>query len=320
MRAASPNLAMRRRRGSSRGLAEIVGTLMLVVIVVAAATAFSFFVASYQKQVQAEETLNHDRNLESMKVVGVSEVHCLVGKTNVCDAGGAPSCAECFANVSFTIASLDVNPMGITNLYLDHLPVVNYSATVRGVSESPCYNASNKANSTFGVFPCQSLTIPGSSTVVLHFGLGGCENPLCGNNAYWALGPGRGPGNIQTSSLLSLQIVTARGNQFTETLTPPVALISVYYLSVGTTSVPVFDGLNSFQPRSADNSSVDSYNWSVTNDSGEPLTDSHCGDNGVGSGGEFECGGLDGDYSVELTVTNSDGLTGSTSVAFSQQT
>lgn len=309
--------AMQRWRGSSRGLAEIVGTLMLVVIVVAAATAFSFFVASYQKQVQNEETLNHDRALEGVKIVGISDAPCMVGPTAYCNVKDVCSAPTCFANVTFTVVSLDVNPMGFTNIFLNHLPVVNYTATIRGSTESPCYNSSNKLNNTSGVFPCSTLVVPGSSTVILHFSLGGCVNAKCGNDAYWALGPGEGPGNIPSSSQFSLQFLTERGNQFSEIFAPPAAVISVFYVSGGTLSIPVFDGLNSYQPKNSDNSSVVTYNWTVTNGSGTPpLVGTDCGVDGVGSGGEFECAGLNGTYTVTLTVTNSDGLTGVTSIPY----
>ncbi|HTP54384.1 MAG TPA: hypothetical protein VML94_05435 [Thermoplasmata archaeon] len=304
---------MRRWRGSSRGLAEIVGTLMLVVIVVAAATAFSFFVAAYQKQVQDEEALTHDRALESVKIVGIEASPCQVGFNNTCHSLG---CDSCIANLSFTVVSLDVNAMGFTNLFLNHLPVVNYTATVRGSIQSPCFNATSRNNTTWGLFPCSTLVVPGSSTVTLHFNLGGCLTPHCGSNAYWALGPGEGPGNIPSSNQFSLQFVTARGNQFAETFSPPVAVISVFYVSGGLTSIPVFDGLNSYQPKSADNSSVVQYAWHVTDSNGMNITDPNCGNNGVGTGGEFECANLTGSYDVQLMVTNSDGLTGMTSIPF----
>jgi flagellin-like protein len=54
-----------RRRLGSRGLSEIVGTLMLVLIVVSAATVFAYYVASYEQQLIAEQSLNHQRSLES---------------------------------------------------------------------------------------------------------------------------------------------------------------------------------------------------------------------------------------------------------------
>jgi flagellin-like protein len=304
---------MRRWRANARGLAEIVGTLMLVVIVVAAATAFSFFVASYQKQVQAEETLNHDRALESLKIIGLSEMPCDI-KPKECGTGS--SCGICFANVSFTLASLDVNSMGLTNIFLNHLPVVNFTATVRGSVESPCFNEIEVSNMTHGLSPCQPLVVPGYSTVVIKFDLGGCLNGPCNNNGYWALGPGEGPADFAPSAHFNLQAVTQLGNQFSETLSPPVAIISVFYVSGGNSSIPVFDGLNSYQPKGADNSSIDFYNWTIENLSGSTPPDSNCGNDGVGFGGEFECADLSGSYTVSLTITNSDGLTGTASISF----
>ncbi len=306
---------MRRRlRRRSRGLAEIVGTLMLVVIVVAAATAFAFFVAAYQKELQAQETITHDRALEAIKVIGVTETPCS-------GHPGCPSsdaCLDCFGWANFTVASLDINQIDVDNLFLDHLPVVNFSASIRGSASSPCYNASNLSDTNFGVEPCKTLVIPGDATAILSFNLGACFHLGCGAlpaRSYWALGYGSGPGTFAPSSPFDLQLLTGLGNEFTETLSPPVAIASVFYVSGSAgTSVPVFDGLSSYQPKGADNASVSLYDWTISGVGAS--TDTDCND-GIGTGGEFECPGLaSGDYTVGLTVTNSDGLIGAASIPF----
>ncbi len=63
---------MRRVRGNSRGLSEIVGTLILILIVVAAATALSVFVTGYEKTVLSQEANTHERTLESYTIFGVN--------------------------------------------------------------------------------------------------------------------------------------------------------------------------------------------------------------------------------------------------------
>lgn len=293
---------------------------MLVVIVVAAATAFSFFVAAYQKQLQAQETLNHDRALETVKVVGLSELDCAA---SVCYVGpGSGKCSgTCFAEVSFVVASLDVNAIGVVGLYLDHAQVINYTATIRGSTISPCFNASAPIVSpTYGVGTCSDLILPGYATATITFNLGDCLNSLCSENGVWALGVGEGPSDYESSSVFVLTLLTSLGNQFTESLTPPVPIASVYFVASGTSTIPVFDGLGSFQPKEADNASIDQYAWAVTL-GGVQISDPDCGNNGVGSGGQFECSGLtDSDtYSVTLAVTNSDGLSASTSIFYTQQ-
>ena len=63
---------MRRFRGNSRALSEIVGTLILILIVVAAATALSVFVTGYEKTVLSQEANSHEKSLESYTIFGVN--------------------------------------------------------------------------------------------------------------------------------------------------------------------------------------------------------------------------------------------------------
>jgi len=322
---------MRSCRRNRRGLAEIVGTLMLVVIVVAAATAFAFFVAAYQKQVQAEETATHDRELEALKVVGVSEV--------LCSSSSPPTTGECenatssgsFADLSFTVASLDVNPISVTGLFINQHPVVNFTV-LSPKPEDPCYVAANDSNSTFGLMPCQPTILPafGKATFLLNLDddnpCGGVTTacaicvgyPLSSDcKGYFALGP--------YSDLFSptgdilLQFLTGLGNMFTVSFAPPVPVISVFYVSDGSVSVPVFDGLSSYQPPEADNATILWYNWSILPVAGSGAANATCGLSGAYSGAEFECSGLiAGEYSVRLEVTNTDGLLGVTSETYTQ--
>src|SRR5580658_2431834 len=108
---------MHSMRQNRRALSEIVGTLFLVLIVVAAATAFAAFVAGYQSQVQAQEAVAHDRSLESPKVLDVTPVR----DTNL----AAPND---WATLNFTVTSLDSNPTIIDSLSLNKNPVRNYTA------------------------------------------------------------------------------------------------------------------------------------------------------------------------------------------------
>ena len=63
---------MRRFRGNSRGLSEIVGTLILILIVIAAATALSVFVTGYEKTVLSQEANSHEKSLESYAIFGIN--------------------------------------------------------------------------------------------------------------------------------------------------------------------------------------------------------------------------------------------------------
>src|SRR5580658_1732385 len=106
---------MRRFRSNDRGLAEIVGTLMLILIVVVAAVAFSAFVASYQAQLQAQEAYQHDQALESIHILSISPV------VNVSSGN--------YSSLNFTMISEDVNPTTITGIAINCQSLHNYTVT-----------------------------------------------------------------------------------------------------------------------------------------------------------------------------------------------
>lgn len=304
---------MRFSRRDRRGLAEIVGTLMLVVIVVAAATAFSFFVAAYQKQVQAQETLTHDRALEDVKVLGVEEVTCSTAGTfpnlspeDACETG-APGGS--FWSVTVLISSLDVNNIGIAGLALDGHPILNYTVTTGArTPTSPCYNGS--VTGWFpGIVPCSAWVLPPNSMVSINLTLDTTFVPGESSTA-WVPAFGLPFYSLSPSSDITFEVITELTNVFTETFSPPDAIASVFFVSNGSGSVPVFDGLSSYQPAGAVNASILWYNWTIANSAGVALTQ---------TGAEFECSDLAaGSYDVTLTVTNTEGLTGTSSFEYVQ--
>ena len=276
---------------------------MLVVIVVAAATAFSFFVAAYQKQLQAEETLSHDRALEEVKVLGISEVRC-AARNVTCASSGAPT--DSFATLTFLVASLDVNRISIAGLFLNGTGVSNYTAAFpNGTRIDPCYNSSAHVNGslTSGLVPCSPISLPSYSSVKLEFNL---DQASVGAFVF-----GGSDDLFVPTSDITLQVLTGLANDFTDTFAPPSAVASVFFVSNGSASVPVFDGLNSYQPAGSDNATVLWYNWSLVGVPHGPLTY---------SGPEFEAHGLNSthSYTVYLNVTNSDGLSGSTNLSYTQ--
>jgi len=280
-----------------------------VVIVVAAATAFSFFVASYQKQVQAQETLSHDRALEDVKVIEVSEVLCSATLGN-CNSGATPGS---FASISLLVSSLDVNRIGIAGLILDDNAVVSYNATfANGTTVDPCYNASAHVSGdpTSGLIPCAPLGIPSYSAVKLVFNLNeNGANPNAGPYAF-----GGSFAQLLPTSDITFELLTLLTNVFTASFSPPDAVASVFFVSSGSSTVPVFDGLNSYQPVGGNNASIVWYNWTtIPITTGAPVCPPY-------SGAEFECAYLtSGDsYTITLQVTNTDGLSGSTSFEFTE--
>jgi len=269
---------MHRRWRQSRGLAEIVGTLMLVLIVVAAATAFSFFVASYEQQLTSQENATHLRNLEVVNVLSVTTTALRGGSTK-------------FASMNITIGSGDINAMWIMDFLIDGNVVVSYNASIVETGYSTSVGVLlGDSNST--------LEIPPLDQAVITLDL----NPVTPEFSF--LNASYGP---TSQTFLELQYFTQRGSLFTTVYVPPTALAEVYYLeeSTGPTTsveVPVLDGTRSFQEGA--NATIIAWDWTVTN-----ISTSHTF---TDAGAQISLGNLSAvdTYSASLTVYNSIGLFG----------
>jgi flagellin-like protein len=280
---------MRSFRRGRRGLAEIVGTLMLVVIVVAAATGFSFFVASYQKQLQGEETQQHLRHLETGRVTGIqlaTLATCAPKSPLVPTLGGAPC-------VNVTFVSGDVNPMNITDYEINGIPVPTWLffpenqvpwVSAWMVSHGCPSGVNDSTNQSCQlVAPYQQVSI----AFILPYLTAPPAPPI------------------------KLLLFTALADEFQFDFVAPVAIASTFFVETGSgATVPVFDGLGSFQPSEADNASLVGFAWYVNNSTLAYSTSSYLP--------EFECSSLvPGDaYAVTLVVTNTDGLTSRTSFTY----
>jgi len=276
---------MRTRRGQQLGLAEVVGTLMLVVIVVAAATAFSFFVASYQKQVQSEEALNHDKNLENLRIFD------LIPKV-----GSVP---PQLSALRIDIASLDVNPIGVESITLNGYALVAYNVTDTAgtILGTGCLNGNPFVPPDTNCV----LIIPAESQVFLDFDLND-------SSSYYAFGSVSV--NLTESGLFAFDVFTSRGNEFVQSFVPPVAIAGVTFVD----SYAILDGTNSYQPNinASVTVTIDQWRWNVT----APV---RANDTGNYSGQEVELPRpitLGVPYTIDLNVTNSESLIGSTQIVY----
>jgi len=272
-------LPMDRRFRASRGLAEIVGTLMLVLIVVAAATAFSFFVASYQQQLQAQQTASHDRALEAVHVLSV-----LTKPVNASD--------PTFANLTFTIGSGDVNPMSLTDLVVNGNPAISYNATWLS-------NNSRVSVGIKGGDAGSALLLPALEQIQISLDLN-TTDPL-----FSFLSPSAIP---TANSYLTIYLQTQRGSGFTFVYVPPTALSDLTFIQsfngVVLTDLPVLDGTHSFQQ--GGNASIVAWSWTVTNLSALH----HPSWPEVGAQVELTNLTATSSYSAALAVYNSAGLFG----------
>ena len=142
---------MYRRRKNVRGLAEIVGTLMLVLIVVAAAVAFSLFVASYQTQVQNEQRASHDRSLEAIHIISITTI-----------ANGSSSVIH--------LVSGDVNWMNLTGYVVNGIEVTQWDFQAAGGAAVSCSWPSTQAN-------CTELAPLSAATLTLIYNLSQTLSP-----------------------------------------------------------------------------------------------------------------------------------------------
>jgi flagellin-like protein len=269
---------MHRRRLDSRGLSEIVGTLMLVLIVVAAATAFSFFVASYEKTLLAQEATNHTRSLEALDVVAVHTMPVMAG-------------SAIFGNLTITMASEDVNTIQITNLLVNGNVVVSYQLTyLSNGTEVNIGIKTGEGNSSFLLPTLQQvdITLQLNTSATLFSFLASSEIPTA-------------------QSYLIIEFETQLGNDFKSIYVPPTALAELTYIqSVNHTGVivenPVLDGTHSFQQ--GGNETIVGWNWLITN------TTSHGTWTGTGAQLELNLTASDAAfaYAANLTVFNSIGL------------
>ncbi len=292
-----------RRRGSS-GLSEIVGTLMLVLITVTAATLFAAFVSTYEKQVLSEESQKHDRSLETAQVSGIQLCSALTCP-KFYDGGYLPSGSEVESVVNVTFVSGDVNPMYFYDYQVNGEPAEGWLFlpydNVPHWMEDPAVDPS-------GWPGCQSINTLGSLQVG--------PNASCSEVAPY--------GQVNVSLILltpvappiRLEVFTALSDEFSYLFFPPVPIVKVTELPIGSETIPLFDGSSSYEPVGGDNSSIDSYVWTVVNKSDSASL-------GPYAGPQVEIPALalvpasnSTLYNVTLTVTNTDGLSASTTVGF----
>ncbi len=295
----SARKSVRRKRlhrgRKARGIAEIVGTLMLILIVVAAAIALAAFVASYQKQLQTEEAQAQQRSLESLKILSVTPTLSTPGSGQ-------------WSSFTFVLASEYINPSAVDAISVNGQPVRFYYvqdlSNPGGLAKQ--YDTTNISNPLV-LSPRQEVIVAVDLNVS-----GGAYKNFSMFNASFVL---------TTSDYIQLSLYTALQNTFTTVFLPPTAIAYVATLTSYNGSepveIPVLDGANSFQPGA--NGTIVQWNWSVnkTNSTGSTCTvfDSPF------QGEEWE---LEGNatttmyrYGVTLTVIGSDGLAGVTSLSFS---
>ena len=112
---------------------------------VAASIALAAFVASYQKQLQAQQAAAQQRSLESLKVLNLAEVHPLPNSTAL-------------ANFSFLLASEFVNPSTISSFSVNGNPLRFFAVTPLAPNAGPT-NCSYNSTTPLVLAPFEEVEI-----------------------------------------------------------------------------------------------------------------------------------------------------------------
>ena len=282
---------MRRLRGDSRGLSEIVGTLMLVLIVIGAAVALGAFVASYEKLLLKQEATTHARALESLTVFAAS-----IPEGAFLD-GNPPTP---WGLVVFTLASTSVESSSITGMLIDALPILWACAlpidTIVAATDN-CGTLGGQWISSGTLFSVPSLS---EYEIVANLNdQTGFLNPYkynaLNNTPVGAAAPG-------VSVPLVIQVFTAYSNTFSGKYLSPIAIGAVVSITIpGTTSVvTALDGEASVQPG---NDSIYAWEWIMDDTGPSSLLTTY------GTGAIYQWSPIAGDtYDITLAVIDGVGL------------
>jgi len=281
--------SMRRWRRNSRGLAEIVGTLLLVLIVVAAAAAFSIFIAAYEAQLTASEKAAHDRSLEDIRILSLTTVY------NGSD----------YSSLSFVIGSLDVNTMTVNELSINGEYINYFTVTPLGSSVSTHICALCVPG--HGTYIEYNLTTLEQVTITVNLTVwNAVSNPTGGFLNPYAIATS-GPTNY-----VDLGVYTTLGNDFTRAFSAPTAVAvteqSQIYSGTGYKNAIEFDGSQSIVPA---NDSIVSWSWSLYE--GTTLCLGLTGEKALLLQSVLPYG----TYTGVLTIGDSDGLVSTAAVSYS---
>ena len=268
---------MRPLRSSRRGLSEIVGALMLVLIVVSAATVFAVFAAGYQKQLEAQQTAQQNRNLESLGILRATPTPASNGVD--------------WSTVNITVASLYINPATVTEITINDDPLEQYSAVSLNLTTGAFQSITIGAGGQLQLGPREQLNI-----------IVNCTQGTSNYSFYASSGF-----VLPTTDYVKIELFTALQNIFTRVFIPPtaIAFVGTIQTSNGTgfTNLPLLDGSQSFQPV---NGTLIAWSWSVFPDNSSAQ----------GERTLFTFNPAFLVHHVTLTVTNSDGFLGTTTILY----
>lgn len=272
---------------------------MLVVIVVGAAVAFSLFVASYEKQVTAEETAAHDKALEDIRIISV--------QTGL----DATDDNTSYSVLNFTAGSLDVNTMTVNELLVNGQFVDFYTVTPLGTAN------------TSEVCELCNPTAPPFLHTMTEFNLTSEEQVVITVNlTTWnpVTNPGGGfldPYTLLTSgttNYVALSLYTTLGNDFSRVYSAPTAVVQLQqsetYSGGAYVPVLVLNGEGSIVPA---NDTIVAWTWTLSGQGSASPDGTYSGAEVLIPQSSFTSGD---EYNVTLVVDDAAGLVDSITTTY----
>ncbi|MGP8072437.1 MAG: hypothetical protein ACLPZM_04840, partial [Thermoplasmata archaeon] len=258
-------------------------------IVVAAATTFAFFVSSEEQINLNEQTQLHFKNLENVTIQSVNNTLGYTVPPLDVNAGTYPG------NITLVLSSSDIYNTSITDISIGGDPAKSFcldpGCNVSQPGDTPNFNefpvAGGTTFLTLNPFSVTAVTVNDSAFFIQPF--------------------------VFSKSVIQVQLGTSRGNEFVETLFPPISEFGIIFV----TSYPVLDGTTAYQPHSATSpdATIDQWAWTVVSSLGPPDPDQ-----GSFFGQEIQLPQpfalSPATYTITLTVSNTLGLEGTASETY----
>ena len=265
------------------GVSEVVGAIMLVLIVVVAASSFAIFISQYQESAQAQRLDDQKRAQEKIGVLSI-----------VPEA--SPDGSE-WVSLNFTIASLHKERSEITRIAINDRMVMKFDI----YRVSPYTGNLEKLE----LSALDQLYLASKEQISLHVDL---DDPLSMNS----------PLTISTSGYVKIDISTAWSNEFSKTFAPPSSVAtysSGSWFNVVSGKYEYYATLNGRSSVAYDKAYIVSWEWSLesTNRSNSTMTEQV---NLTGPVCRFDYPYDDGNYTVMLTVKDNFGMIGHSTIVF----
>lgn len=230
------------------GVAVIVGTLILILITITAASGLALIVSELQGDEMARKERIAAVEGENLRVVSIDHVQHIATRPRL-------------GLINITIHNLDISPSRIIGIALNDGRVINFTAK----DEAGIFITTGGANEIFNF--TNRLSIPGGGARTAHINL------TCPNN--FTTGT-----KIANNETFVIEVMTSHINIFRRAFAPPVPLAEVRFEterivaangSVTLRDFLILDASRSFDPDHGD--FITAYRWAVWNNTNELIYD-----------------------------------------------